>query len=159
MAARRTGACARAAAPAAATGGSGPVSFGTSLRERLNKMALTASDAMPRTHEQLQKAIANTETWLDGLDQRRARLTELDAADLRAIADALQHVPTEPSRVPQAHPVADAGLVQTGGAGSYWMACRTCRARSAPASRATRCRAMSMPAETPALVMRSPSST
>lgn len=30
---------------------------------------------MPRTHEQLQKAIANTETWLDSLDQRRARLT------------------------------------------------------------------------------------
>ena len=39
------------------------------------------------------------------------------------------------------------------------MARRTSRARSVPASRATRCSAMSMPAETPALVMRSPSST
>ena len=48
---------------------------------------------------------------------------------------------------------------QTGGCGSYWMPRRTSRARSTPASRATRWRAMSIPAETPAAVMTSPSST
>jgi hypothetical protein len=48
---------------------------------------------------------------------------------------------------------------QIGGCGSYWMPRRTSRARSTPASRSTRCRDMSMPAETPALVSTSPSST
>ncbi len=51
------------------------------------------------------------------------------------------------------------GRSQMGGWGSYWMPRRTSRARSTPARRATRCRAMSMPAETPALVSRSSSST
>ena len=61
-------------------------------------------------------------------------------------------LPGEPTPKPN-------GVAQIGGCGSYWMPRRTSRARSVPASRATRCRAMSMPAETPALVMRSPSST
>ena len=48
---------------------------------------------------------------------------------------------------------------QTGGAGSYSMARRTSRARSVLARRATTRSAMSIPAETPADVTRSPSST
>jgi hypothetical protein len=48
---------------------------------------------------------------------------------------------------------------QTGGAGSYWMPRRTSSTLVLPASRSTRCRAMSVPAEMPADVMMSPSST
>lgn len=48
---------------------------------------------------------------------------------------------------------------QTGGAGSYWIPRRTSLARSCPARRCTRWSAMSIPAEIPAEVTTSPSST
>src|SRR6266540_873973 len=51
------------------------------------------------------------------------------------------------------------GASYTGGSGSYWMYRRISLARSTPASRASTCKAMSMPAETPAEVTMSPSST
>lgn len=51
------------------------------------------------------------------------------------------------------------GATYTGGSGSYWIPRRTSRERSVPASRATRWRAMSIPAEMPAAVITSPSST
>jgi hypothetical protein len=47
----------------------------------------------------------------------------------------------------------------TGGSGSYWAAARTALAISVPACRSTRCRARPIPAETPAAVSTSPSST
>jgi DNA-binding MarR family transcriptional regulator len=47
----------------------------------------------------------------------------------------------------------------TGGAGSYWIPRRTSLARAVDARRATRCSAMSMPADTPAELTMSPSST
>jgi hypothetical protein len=53
-------------------------------------------EGMPRTREQLRKALADTEAWLNSLDPKALALPESDAADLRAIGDALQHVATEP---------------------------------------------------------------
>jgi hypothetical protein len=47
---------------------------------------------MPRTREQLQKALADTEAWLDSLDPKTLAPPESDAADLRAIGDALHAV-------------------------------------------------------------------
>jgi hypothetical protein len=47
---------------------------------------------MPRTREQLQKALTDTEAWLDGLDPKALVASESDAADLRAIGDALHAV-------------------------------------------------------------------
>jgi hypothetical protein len=47
---------------------------------------------MPRTRDQLQKALAETEAWLDSLDPTALASPESDAADLRAIAVALHTV-------------------------------------------------------------------
>ncbi len=49
-------------------------------------------EGMPRTREQLQKALADTEAWLNSLDPKALALPESDAADLRAIGDALRAV-------------------------------------------------------------------
>jgi len=50
------------------------------------------SAIMPRTREQLQKALADTEAWLDTLDPEALASPESDAADLRAIGEALHAV-------------------------------------------------------------------
>jgi hypothetical protein len=47
---------------------------------------------MPRTREQLQKALADTEAWLDQLDPETMASPDSDAGDLRAIGDALRAV-------------------------------------------------------------------
>ena len=47
---------------------------------------------MPRTREQLQKAVADTEAWLDQLDPESVASPEAGAEDLRAIGDALHAV-------------------------------------------------------------------
>jgi hypothetical protein len=47
---------------------------------------------MPRTREQLEKAVADTEAWLDRLDPATITSDESDAADLRAIGEALHAV-------------------------------------------------------------------
>jgi len=47
---------------------------------------------VPRTREQLQKALADTEAWLDQLDPATVASPDSDAADLRAIAEALHAV-------------------------------------------------------------------
>lgn len=47
---------------------------------------------MPRTHEQLQKALADTEAWLDSLDPAALASPDSDGRDLRAIGDALRAV-------------------------------------------------------------------
>lgn len=47
---------------------------------------------MPRTREQLQQALADTEAWLDQLDPETIVSHESDAADLRAIGEALRAV-------------------------------------------------------------------
>lgn len=47
---------------------------------------------MPRTREQLQKAVADTEAWLDSLDPEAIASPDSDASDLRAIGDALRAV-------------------------------------------------------------------
>ena len=47
---------------------------------------------MPRTREQLEKALADTEAWLDGLDPKALGSPESDGADLRAIGEALRAV-------------------------------------------------------------------
>jgi len=47
---------------------------------------------MPRTREQLEKAFADTEAWLDGLDPKALGSPESDGADLRAIGEALRAV-------------------------------------------------------------------
>lgn len=49
---------------------------------------------MPRTREQLQKAVAETEEWLDQLDPGAIVSPGSDAADLRAIGAALHAVAT-----------------------------------------------------------------
>jgi hypothetical protein len=49
-------------------------------------------NAMPRTREQLQKAVAATEAWLDQLDPEAIASPESDATDLRAIGEALHAV-------------------------------------------------------------------
>jgi hypothetical protein len=47
---------------------------------------------MPRTREQLQKALADTEAWLDQLNPDTIASHDSDAADLRAIGEALHAV-------------------------------------------------------------------
>jgi len=47
---------------------------------------------MPRTREQLQKAVADTAAWLDSLDPEAIASPDSDASDLRAIGDALRAV-------------------------------------------------------------------
>jgi hypothetical protein len=47
---------------------------------------------MPRTHEQLQKALADTEAWLDSLDPNALASPDSDGRELRAIGDALRAV-------------------------------------------------------------------
>lgn len=47
---------------------------------------------MPRTREQLQKAVADTEAWLNSLDPEAIASPDSDASDLRAIGDALRAV-------------------------------------------------------------------
>jgi hypothetical protein len=47
---------------------------------------------MPRTREQLQKAVAETEAWLDQLDPEAIASPDASAADLRGIGEALHAV-------------------------------------------------------------------
>lgn len=47
---------------------------------------------MPRTREQLQQALADTEAWLDRLKPETLASPGSDASDLRAIGDALRAV-------------------------------------------------------------------
>jgi len=47
---------------------------------------------MPRTCEQLEKALADTEAWLDNLDPKVLASPGSDGADLRAIGEALRAV-------------------------------------------------------------------
>ncbi len=47
---------------------------------------------MPRTREQLEKALADTEAWLDNLDPKSLASSASDGADLRAIGEALRTV-------------------------------------------------------------------
>ncbi len=47
---------------------------------------------MPRTREQLQKALADTEAWLESLDPQVIASADSDVEDLRAIGDALRAV-------------------------------------------------------------------
>jgi hypothetical protein len=47
---------------------------------------------MPRTREQLQKALADTEAWLDQLDPETIASQDSEAADLRAIGEALHAI-------------------------------------------------------------------
>lgn len=45
---------------------------------------------MPRTRDQLQKALAESEAWLDTLDFRAIASPDSDGTDLRAIGDAVR---------------------------------------------------------------------
>ncbi len=47
---------------------------------------------MPRTREQLQQALTDTEAWLDSLDAKALASPDSDGADLRAIGEALRAV-------------------------------------------------------------------
>jgi hypothetical protein len=47
---------------------------------------------MPRTRDQLKKALSDTEVWLDQLDPETIASDQSDAADLRAIGEALHAV-------------------------------------------------------------------
>lgn len=47
---------------------------------------------MPRTREQLRKALADTEAWLEHLDPEELTSPDSDSADLRAIGEALRTV-------------------------------------------------------------------
>jgi hypothetical protein len=47
---------------------------------------------MPRTQAQLQKALADTEAWLDTLDVAALASPDSDGEDLRAVGDALRAV-------------------------------------------------------------------
>ena len=47
---------------------------------------------MPRTGEQLQQALADTEAWLESLDPEALASPDSDGADLRAIGEALRAV-------------------------------------------------------------------
>ena len=47
---------------------------------------------MPRTREQLQQALADTEAWLDHLSPEKLASPGSDASDLRAIGEALRAV-------------------------------------------------------------------
>ena len=58
---------------------------------------------MPRTREQLEKALADTEAWLDNLDPKSLASSESDGEDLCAIGEALRTVAASdhPERVAQ----------------------------------------------------------
>ena len=43
---------------------------------------------MPRTHEQLQRALADTEAWLDSLDPAALASPDSDGRDLRSVGEA-----------------------------------------------------------------------
>lgn len=45
---------------------------------------------MPRTREQLQQALADTEAWLESLEPEALASPDSDGADLRAIGEALR---------------------------------------------------------------------
>ena len=47
---------------------------------------------MPRTRAQLQKALADTEAWLDTLDLAALAPPDSDGKDLRSVGDALRAV-------------------------------------------------------------------
>lgn len=47
---------------------------------------------MPRTREQLQKALSDTEAWLDSLDPEALASPDSDGSDLYAIGEALRAV-------------------------------------------------------------------
>jgi len=47
---------------------------------------------VPRTREQLEKALAETEAWLDSLDPKALASPDSDGADLRSIGDAMREV-------------------------------------------------------------------
>jgi hypothetical protein len=47
---------------------------------------------MPRTHDQLHKALADTEAWLDSLDPAALASPDSDGGDLRAIGDAMRAI-------------------------------------------------------------------
>ncbi len=47
---------------------------------------------MPRTREQLQQALTDTEAWLDNLDPDAIAYPDAGGADLRAIGEALRAV-------------------------------------------------------------------
>lgn len=47
---------------------------------------------MPRTREQLRKALTDTESWLDSLDSEALASPDSDGADLRAVGEALRTV-------------------------------------------------------------------
>jgi len=47
---------------------------------------------MPRTREQLRRALKDTEAWLHGLDQNELASPDSDGADLRAIGEGLRAV-------------------------------------------------------------------
>ena len=47
---------------------------------------------MPRTREQLEKALTDTEAWLDRLDPETIASQDSEATDLRAIGEALHAV-------------------------------------------------------------------
>lgn len=47
---------------------------------------------MPRTHEQLEKALADTEAWLDSLDPAALASPDAEGRDLRAVGEAMRAV-------------------------------------------------------------------
>lgn len=47
---------------------------------------------MPRTREQLQKALTDTEAWLDNLDPKALASPDSDGSDLYAIGEALRAI-------------------------------------------------------------------
>jgi len=47
---------------------------------------------VPRTREQLQKALTDTEAWLDSLDSKALASPDSDGSDLYAIGEALRAV-------------------------------------------------------------------
>jgi len=47
---------------------------------------------MPRTREQLEKVLADTQAWLDNLDPKALASPGSDGADLRSIGEALRTV-------------------------------------------------------------------
>jgi hypothetical protein len=47
---------------------------------------------VPRTREQLQKALTDTEAWLDSLDPKALASPDSDGSDLYAIGEALRAV-------------------------------------------------------------------
>jgi len=53
--------------------------------------------SMARTREQLQKALADTEAWLDNLDPEALASPESDGSDLRDIGEALRAVAPGPT--------------------------------------------------------------